>query len=126
MVGDVVDTLERLQKILRQKGWSMYRLTKESGLSESTIANIYRRNALPSIPTLETICEGFGITLSAFFADSEMVALNPEQKEVYDYWLFMTQEQKQVILATMRAFLNDRPEHNMIHKNESQGTDDCP
>ena len=103
-----MDTLERLQKILDDRGWSMYRLTKESGLSESTIANIYRRNAVPSIPTLEMICSGFGITLSQFFADSEMVELTPELKEVFDRWCFMTPEQKQLILAMMKAFCHDR------------------
>ena len=42
----------------------MYRLAKESGLTESTIANVYRRNAIPSVDTLEKICHGLGITLS--------------------------------------------------------------
>ena len=71
--GDAMDVLERLQKLLDARGWSMYRLAKESGLTESTIANIYRRNAIPSIMTLESVCKGFGITLSQFFADGEMV-----------------------------------------------------
>ena len=102
-----MDALERLQKILNDRGWSMYRLSKECGLSESTIANIYRRNAAPSIPTLETICKGFGITLSQFFADAEMVELTPELKEVFENWVSMTQEQKDAILTVMRAFQHE-------------------
>lgn len=104
-----MDTLERLRKILNERGWSTYRLSKECGLSESTIANIYRRNAVPSIPTLETICKGFGITLSQFFADAEMVELTPELKEVFENWVSMTQEQKNATLAMMRAFQHDKP-----------------
>ena len=61
-----MDVLERLRKLMDARGWTMYRLAKESGLTESTIANIYRRNAIPSIDTLEKICQGFGITLSQF------------------------------------------------------------
>ena len=52
-----MDVLERLRKLMDARGWTMYRLAKESGLTESTIANIYRRNAIPSIDTLEKICQ---------------------------------------------------------------------
>ena len=47
--------------------WTEYRPSKECGLSESAIANIFRRNILPSISTFEAICAGFGITVSQFF-----------------------------------------------------------
>ena len=48
-----VNTHERLQKLMDERGWSKYRLSKECGLSESTLANIFRRNVEPSITTLE-------------------------------------------------------------------------
>lgn len=50
-----MNVLERLQALMNARGWTMYRLAKESGLTESTIANICRRNAIPSIDTLERI-----------------------------------------------------------------------
>ena len=73
-----MDVLERLDRLMKARGWSMYRLAKESGLSESTVANIYRRNAVPYIDTLEKICQGLGITLAQFYADGEMVEMTPE------------------------------------------------
>ena len=78
-----MDTHERLRQLLDERGWTEYRLAKNCGLSESMIANIYRRNTVPSITTLETICKGFGITLSQFFAEGEMVELTPELKELF-------------------------------------------
>ena len=78
-----MDTQERLRQLLKERGWSEYRLAKNSGLSESTIANIYRRNTVPSIATLEMICKGFGITLSQFFAEGEMVEMTPELKALF-------------------------------------------
>ncbi len=80
---------------------------KICGLSQSTISNIYRRNAIPSIPTLEIICAGFGMTLSQFFADSEMVELTPELKEVVEHWIVMTPEQKRAALMMLKAFRHD-------------------
>ena len=68
-----MDTHARLQQLLRERGWTEYKLSKECGLAQSTIGNIFRRNTVPSIATLETICKGFGITMSQFFADTDMV-----------------------------------------------------
>jgi len=89
---------------LNDKGWSEYRLAKECGLSESTLANIFRRNAHPSIPTLEAICKGFGITLSQFFAENEMVELSPELEELFTGWTTLTAAQKQAVLQMIKAF----------------------
>lgn len=99
-----MDVQKKLRQFLDDRGWSEYRLSKESGLSESTLANIFRRNANPSIPTLEAICGGFGITLSQFFAENEMVELSPELKELFDRWTTLTTFQKQAIMQTIVAF----------------------
>lgn len=99
-----MDVHERLQQLMSQKGWTEYRLAKESGLSESTITNVFKRNANPSIPTLEAICSGFGITISQFFTEEGSVELTPELKELFDSWVFLTKEQKQAVLQIVRAF----------------------
>ncbi len=92
-----MNTLERLRQLLEDRGWTEYRLSKECGLSQSTIGNIYRRNTTPSIDTLEIICKAFGITLSQFFADTDMVELTPELKSLFDGWVSLTPEQKAAI-----------------------------
>ena len=104
-----MDTHERLRQLLDERGWTEYRLAKNCGLSESTIANIYRRNTVPSITTLETICKGFGITLSQFFAEGEMVELTPELKELFDNWVNLTPEQMQKLLyrSSMDGWANE-------------------
>ena len=62
-----MDVLERLRHLMDERGWTVYRVARESGLSEKTVYNIYSRNTMPSIPTLEAICNAFGITLAQFF-----------------------------------------------------------
>ena len=103
-----MDILERLNALLKARGWTRYRLSKESGLTESTLANIFQRNAMPSLDTLECICAGFGITLSQFFADGELIELTPDLKEVFDNWRTLTPEQKNATLVMMRAFNHDK------------------
>ena len=68
-----MDTHSRLRQLLEERGWTEYRLAKKCGLSQSTLANIFKRNTMPSVATLEAVCRGFGITLSQFFAEEEMI-----------------------------------------------------
>lgn len=107
MVVMRMDTHERLRQLLAERGWTEYRLAKNCGLSESTIANIYRRNTIPSIATLETICRGFGITMSQFFAEGEMVELTPELKELFNNWVNLTPNQKAAVLQMLKAMNHD-------------------
>lgn len=102
-----MDVHARLRRLLNERGWTEYRLAKNSGLSESTIANIFKRNTVPSLPTLEAICDGLGITLSQFFADEEMVELTPELREIFEDWVNLTVEQKQAARQMLRAMRRD-------------------
>ena len=58
---------------------------------------------MPSVPTLEAICRGYGITLSQFFAEGEMVELTPELKDLFDSWTALTPEQKAAAQQMLNA-----------------------
>jgi len=98
-----MDTHSKLRQLLAERHWSKYRLSKASGLSESTIANIFKRNTDPTITTLEAVCKGFGITLSQFFAEDEMVELSPELKDLFDSWMPLALEQKNAVLQVIKT-----------------------
>ena len=98
-----MDTHSKLRQLMSERGWTAYRLAKESGLSESTLANIFKRNTVPSISTLEAVCAAFGISLAQFFAEQDMVELTPELKALFDHWVSLTPEQKQAALQMLRA-----------------------
>ena len=103
-----MDTHKRLRQLLDERGWTEYRLSKECGLSESTLANIFRRNTLPSISPLEAICAGFGITMSQFFTDGDMVEMTPEMKELFDSCVSLTAEQKQAVMQMIRTLNSNK------------------
>ena len=102
-----MDVHEKLQQLLDERGWTKYQLARKCGLSDATIANIFRRNTMPSIPTLEAICRGYGITLSQFFAEGEMVELTPDLKEVFDNWTSLSPKQKAAAGQMLKA-MNQR------------------
>lgn len=101
-----MDAIKRIDQLMAERNWTDYRLSIESGLSSSTIANIHRRNTIPSIATLEAICHAFGISLSQFFADenNNIVQLSDEQYSFFKKWTTLTNDQKQIIYSLINEF----------------------
>ena len=102
-----MDTHARLRQLLQARGWTEYRLSRACGLAQSTIGNIFRRNTVPSVSTLETICKGFGITMSQFFAEDSMVELTDELRALFDCWLTLTPAQKAAVLQLLQSMRCD-------------------
>lgn len=98
-----MDTILRLRELMNSRGWSEYRLAKKSKLSMSTISNIFHRGSIPSIPTLETLCNTFGISLGQFFSDGdEPISLTPEQKELLDNWSTLSDQQRHLVKELLK------------------------
>ena len=104
------DILEKIKKLQEIRGWSNYRLAKEAEISEGSLNNLFRLGNLPTIPTLTAICNGFGITLSQFFAeDGESVPLNDEQREMLDIWNALEKKQRAAIFILAKNLAGDLP-----------------
>ena len=97
-----MDATERIKSLLEQRGWNAYLLSKNCGLCENTIARILKRNSLPSVGTLESICKGFGITLSEFFAEGDLIEVSSDTKQLIEYWGGISPKQKQIILDLLK------------------------
>lgn len=99
-----MDAQKRIRQLMDERGWSEYRLSKESKLSQSTIANVFKRNNAPTLPTLEAVCKAFGITLTQFFSEgSNPIELTEEQKELFKRWSTLSDEQKKILLDLMNT-----------------------
>ena len=83
MGGDGLDAQKQIKKLMEERGWTDYRLAKESGLSHSTVTNMFNRNNAPTLPTLEAVCRAFGITLAQFFSEGNPLELTEEQQTLY-------------------------------------------
>lgn len=102
--GADMDVLRRLAELQQQYGWSDYRIAKEAGLSPNTVSNIYRRNNVPSMATLEALCNAFGITLAQFFADNDMIEVTPEIKKLVEKWSALSEAQKAAIWQVLKTY----------------------
>lgn len=102
-----MDATEKIQEMMKQRGWSAYKLAKKSGLSEATIANLIRRNTIPTITTLEAICKGFEITMPQFFSDGDIIEVSSDLKPLIDCWSALSPEQREAALKLLQL-MNQR------------------
>ena len=107
------DVLKRLRNLLDEYGWTVYRLSKESGVPISSLNNMFSRNTQPSIPTLERICEGFGISIGDFFESPvtprpDLYVLNDDERTVIDVYRELTHDRQDLLNAYLHG-LAQRP-----------------
>ena len=99
-----MDAKKRIRELMEERGWTEYRLARESGLSQSTISNMFNRNNAPTLPTLEAVCGAFGITLVQFFSVGEASSsLTEEQQALFAKWSTLSDEQKRLLLDLMNT-----------------------
>lgn len=97
----MIDVLDRITKLRKERHWTEYQLSEKSGLTQSTISSWYRKDMLPSIPSLLKICDAFGISLSQFFLeDSNQTVLLTD---------------KQIALLTVSAKLDSTQYNALLH-----------
>ena len=99
----IMDVNAKIKELAKVRGWNEYRVVKETGLPPSTVANIYHRGTVPSIVTLERVCEAFGITMSQFFGDGRTVHLTPELSDLLERWSRLSLNQRQAVLALLQC-----------------------
>lgn len=102
-----MDVLERINELRKNRGWSIYKLAEESGITQSTLANMFTRKSNPSIPTLIQLCEAFGITLSQFFDDKELEYSDDELMLLSNYRK-LNEKEKNIINSLIDNILNQK------------------
>ena len=100
-----MNVIDHIKELASKRGWTEYRLVKETGLPASTIANIFHRDTVPSIATLESICDAFGISLCQFFAEGTTISLTDEQQTLLEKWGMLTADQKKVLFDLMEQMV---------------------
>lgn len=94
------DILTAITTYREERGWTEYQLAEQSVLPQSTISSWYRKNMIPTLPSLEKICAAFGITLSQLFAEGDSpVSLTESQKKLLERWSRLSEEQQSAIFA---------------------------
>jgi transcriptional regulator with XRE-family HTH domain len=100
-----MNVLDKIVKLREERGWSEYRLAEEAGLTQSTISTWYRKNMIPTIPSLERICSAFNISISQFFLDDtdNTITLNSQQKRLLEYSIRLNPDQFEALIKFLET-----------------------
>ena len=69
-------------------------------------SNLPYRTNIPTIPTLQKLCDAFGITLADFFLDEpDALQLTEGQQEIITLYNNLSLEKKKILKAYMKGLL---------------------
>ena len=98
-----MDVKARLQQLMDERNWTIYKVAKEADIPWSTVRNMFKRNTEPSIITLECICKGMGISLSQFFDEENKMGLTGEQAQLIRDWSKLNEKNKRLVSELVEA-----------------------
>lgn len=97
--------LKRIEELCEKEGWSHYVLAKCSGISQSTISNMFSRTNQPTFVTVAKICDAFGITMAQFFDSGQHLNLTVEQEEILRMFDAMLVQKRELVKAFMNGLM---------------------
>ncbi|MCM1307371.1 MAG: helix-turn-helix domain-containing protein [Butyrivibrio sp.] len=101
----MLNILEKITELRTERQWTEYQLAEASGLTQSTISSWYRKDMLPTLPSLIKICDAFNISVSQFFIEdnSQAVLLNEKQTKLINAASKLTSEQFNALLDFLQS-----------------------
>lgn len=101
---DNFNALDRIRELCRERNWSFYQLAKASGIAYSTLHTMLTKNNMPSLSTLQKLCDGFGITLAEFFdSKSGLEGLTDEQRLCLSLFSALPEEDRRLAIAYLKG-----------------------
>ncbi len=98
-----MDVNKKIEGLRFQRGWSLYELAQESGLTQSTLTSMIKRGNPPKIDTLECICDAFGITLAQFFIEDEQLeVLSRSEKELISLFRRLPDAKQRALIELLK------------------------
>lgn len=108
-----INIMEKIRQLCTKKGWSVYKLAKESGIPYSSLNNMFNRNTQPTVTTLYKLCSGLNISLSDFFldVDTHVIPLNPETREMLERYNKLPPSKQGMVRAYIMGLCDDELSH---------------
>lgn len=95
---------DKIDKMRRDKGWSIYGLAKKAGISTTALYHWRDRRSSPTLDVLDAVCSALNISVIAFLLEGdELITLTDAQQELVDEWNQLSTEQKRLIIHLMRS-----------------------
>ncbi len=95
---------EKFQALMDERGMTPYRVSKETGISQSTLSDWKNGRITPKMDKIETLAKFFNVSMDYFVLGDFNDKLTPEQKE-QDEIMTMISKIKPDKYAEIKRFL---------------------
>ena len=93
--------IKRIKELMDKNGFNLYRLSKQSGISLSTLSSMFQKNTDPRVDTIERICAACGISVTQFFEQSSK-DLTDEQSKILALYNALPSDKKRMAYSYLR------------------------
>lgn len=89
----------KLNNLCKEHNITKYRLAQITGLSQTTVANMLNGSTMPTLASLDLVCDAFGISIAQFFTDdgTEMAGLSDKQRNLLNSWANLPPEKREMV-----------------------------
>lgn len=96
---------DKVNKIRKEKGLSLYKLAEKSGVSKSALYNWRDKESIPSLILLDSLCGALEISIIDFLLDGdELMSLTEEQKTLLDELGTLSSSQRKALINLVKEF----------------------
>lgn len=112
---------ERLEKIINEKNISKYKIAKELGISQSTIANWTTGKANPTVEKLAELIQLIGVSADYLLTGKEGETITEDDKRILKLYKATTGERREYIDTMLAKTENEltQAESNSEIKDEA-------
>ena len=103
-----MDLGNMIKELRERKGYTKYRLSELSGVSQTHISDIERSAKVPTIETVSRLIEPLGVSLAEFFAnDNKLFDLNATEQEVMKLFRGLSPDSEDVVIKLLQLLSNN-------------------
>lgn len=96
-----MELVTRIETVCKEKGYSIMKLEKESGLSNGQIGKWKRQK--PSYDKVASVANTLNVTIDWLITGKEAQELNPDEEKLIEYYRSSDERSKKMILAMAAA-----------------------
>lgn len=91
--------IARINELMAARNWTCYKLSSMSDVSLSSLNGVLKTPHIPTIYTLQKLCNGFGISISEFFSPFEQSS----SKDFVELYNLLDKESQNLVLIYMKG-----------------------
>lgn len=113
-----MELVTRIETVCKEKGYSIMKLEKESGLSNGQIGKWKRQK--PSYDKVASVANTLNVTIDWLITGKEAPELNPDEEKLIEYYRSSDERSKKMILAMAAAGADQEHEQVKITSSDSK------